>query len=77
MENDKKVPDEYPKLSENDKRWKQQDEFDSAGAQLQQEDEDANASITESTEKAANDNTEKDTHSVKEGESSRRDREQP
>ena len=45
MVNDKKNRDEYPKQSENDKRWKQQDEFDSAGAQRQLEDEDKNNSL--------------------------------
>ena len=45
MPKDKKDRDEYPKLSGNDKRWKQQDEFDSAGLQRQEEDEDKNASI--------------------------------
>ena len=44
MPKDKK-DDEYPKLSANDKRWKQQDEFDSAGLQREEEDEDKNASI--------------------------------
>ncbi len=45
MPKDKKNRDEYPKMSGNDKRWKQQDEFDSAGAQRELEDEDNNASI--------------------------------
>ena len=45
MPKDKKDRDEYPKLSGNDKRWKQQDEFDSAGLHRQEEDEDKNASI--------------------------------
>lgn len=45
MPKDKKDRDEYPKLSSDDKRWKQQDEFDSAGLQRQEEDEDKNASI--------------------------------
>jgi hypothetical protein len=45
MPKDKKNRDEYPKMSGNDKRWKQQDEFDSAGAQRELEDEDKNASI--------------------------------
>lgn len=45
MPNEKNNRDEYPKPDDKDKRWKQQDEFDSAGAQRQQEDEDKNASI--------------------------------
>ena len=45
MPKEKENRDEYPKVSGNDKRWKQQDEFDSAGAQRQAEDEDKNASI--------------------------------
>ena len=47
MPKEKKNPDEYPKLSENDKRWKQQEEFDSAGAAREREDENKNASIRE------------------------------
>ena len=45
MPKDKKNRDEYPKMSGDDKRWKQQDEFDSAGVQRELEDEDKNASI--------------------------------
>ena len=45
MPKDKKNRDEYPKLSGDDKRWKQQDEFDSAGAPRELDDEDKNASI--------------------------------
>lgn len=45
MPKDKKSRDEYPKTSGDDKRWKQQDEFDSAGSQREMEDEDKNASI--------------------------------
>ena len=45
MPKEKGNRDEYPRQSGNDKRWKQQDEFDSAGAQRQAEDEDYNASI--------------------------------
>ena len=46
--NDKNKPDEYPKPDENDKRWKQQDEFDSSGFQRQLEDEEKNASVARS-----------------------------
>jgi hypothetical protein len=78
MENDKKNKDVYPKLSENDKRWKQQDEFDSAGAQRQLEDEDANSTIPESTNNPANGDEKTDeAYSGKAGENQRRDREQP
>jgi hypothetical protein len=45
MPKEKENRDEYPKVSGNDKRWKQQDEFDSAGAQREAEDEDKNTSI--------------------------------
>jgi hypothetical protein len=45
MAKDKNNRDEYPKLSENDKRWKQQEEFDSAGVQRQSEEEDKNKNI--------------------------------
>lgn len=46
MSDDKKNKDEYPKLSENDKRWKQQEEFDSSGLQRQLEDDDQNQTIS-------------------------------
>jgi hypothetical protein len=55
MPKDKKNRDEYPKMSDNDKRWKQQDEFDSAGAQRELEDEDKNASIPRTEEKRLDD----------------------
>lgn len=55
MTKDKKNRDEYPKLSENDKRWKQQEEYDSAGAQREKEDTDKNISITREDDKSAND----------------------
>ena len=45
MPKDKENRDEYPKMSDNDKRWKQQEEFDSAGTQRELEDQDKNASI--------------------------------
>ena len=48
MEKGKKNRNEYPKLSRDDQRWKQQDEFDSAGAQRELEDNESNASIDES-----------------------------
>jgi hypothetical protein len=62
METDKKKPDEYPKLSRDDQRWKQQDEFDSAGTQRDLEDNDKNASI----EQTANDSNPQDSESNKE-----------
>jgi hypothetical protein len=79
MENDKRNKDEYPKLSEDDKRWKQQDEFDSAGAQRQLEDEYANASIAESSSDAVegNEGNTSDAYSTKTAENTRKDREQP
>ena len=46
MSDDKKGKDEYPKLSGNDKRWKQQEEFDSSGLQRQLEDDDKNQTIS-------------------------------
>lgn len=58
MPKDKQNRDDYPKLSGNDKRWKQQDEFDSAGVQRQLEDDDKNASIPERD--AADDNERRD-----------------
>jgi hypothetical protein len=78
MENDKKNKDVYPKLSENDKRWKQQDEFDSAGAQRQLEDEDANSTIPESTNNPVKGDEETDdASSGKARENSRSGRPQP
>jgi hypothetical protein len=59
MEKDKKNRDEYPKLSGNDKRWKQQDEFDSAGTQRQLEDEDKNTSISQTGGSASNEEEQK------------------
>ena len=63
MPKEKENRDEYPRLSGNDKRWKQQDEFDSAGAQRQAEDEDKNASIPDresvADKEEKEDNTEK------------------
>ena len=53
MPKDKGNIDDYPKQSGNDKRWKQQDEFDSAGMQRLREDEDHNASIPESDSETA------------------------
>ena len=55
MENDKKNRDEYPKMSGNDKRWKNQDEFDSAGLQQQREDENQNESITKAAQDRSGD----------------------
>lgn len=46
MSDDKKGKDEYPKLSGNDKRWKQQEEFDLSGLQRQLEDDDQNQAIS-------------------------------
>ena len=46
MSDDKKNKADYPKLSENDKRWKQQEEFDSSGLQRQLEDDDQNETIS-------------------------------
>ena len=78
MENDKKNKDVYPKLNEDDKRWKQQDEFDAPGIQRQLEDENANATIPESTDNSPKADEEgKTTYSSEAGESTRRDREQP
>ncbi|MBC7827934.1 MAG: hypothetical protein H7122_09320 [Chitinophagaceae bacterium] len=51
MEKDKNKPTEYPKLNENDKRWKQQDEFDSAESLKQAEDENKKASSDSSSDK--------------------------
>lgn len=50
MPKDKENRDEYPKLSGKDKRWKEQDEFDSAGAQRELEDEEKNASISKNND---------------------------
>lgn len=55
MKKDKKNRDEYPKISGNDKKWKQQDEFDSAGVPRQLEDEDKNASISQARESTTKD----------------------
>ena len=55
MEKDKKNRDEYPKISKDDKKWKQQDEFDSPGVQRQLEDEDKNDSIAQTRESPSND----------------------
>lgn len=64
MPTDKNKVDEYPKLSENDKRWKQQDEYDSSGAQRQSEDDDKNASISDARKSSTNDDAEnKDSYS--------------
>ena len=49
MEKDKKNRNEYPKLSSEDQRWKQQDEFDASGPRLELEDQEKNATIEEST----------------------------
>ena len=50
MPKDKENRDQYPKMTGNDKRWKHQDEFDSAGAQRELEDEEKNASIPQQEE---------------------------
>lgn len=50
MPRDKANKDGYPKSSQNDERWKQQEEFDSSGIQRDIEDQDNNESIS----KAAN-----------------------
>ena len=49
MPKDRKTADEYPKLNENDKRWKEQEEFDTAGPQRELEDEEKNRSIAETS----------------------------
>jgi hypothetical protein len=54
MQKDKKSRDEYPKLSGNDKRWKEQDEFDSGGALRELDDEDKNQSISQADDHAPN-----------------------
>jgi hypothetical protein len=76
MGKDKQYPDGYPASSENDKKWKHQDEFDSAGTQRQQEDEDINNSIAESADTRVDKTGKEDTYSVKEDENSPKDREQ-
>lgn len=45
MPKDKANRDEYPKLNEDDKRWKQQDEFDSVGLPRHGEEEEKDSSI--------------------------------
>jgi len=55
MAKDKNKPEEYPKPDENDKRWKQQDEFDSSGLQRQLEDEEKNDSVAQSQASPDND----------------------
>ena len=78
MENDKKNNDVYPKLNEDDRRWKQQDEFDAPGIQRQLEEEDANATISKSAEDSPKEGEEtNDGYSAKSGENTRKDREQP
>lgn len=59
MTTDKNKPVEYPKPNENDKRWKQQDEFDSSGPQRESEDKDKNDSIAQSPASSSNEEAEK------------------
>jgi|GEM_PF-5824645 len=51
MNNDTKPGDQPSKQSEDDKRWKHQDEFDSTGTQQLSEDENTNAVISQSDDK--------------------------
>lgn len=78
MAKDKNKHDEYPKQSENDKRWKQQDEFDSPGPQHQREDQDKNASIPQSRASASKDEANnRDTYSSESQEKSGIERKKP
>lgn len=45
MPKDNKEERTYPKLSDEDTRWKQQEEFDAAGPLREQEDQEKNESI--------------------------------
>ena len=76
MGKDKQYPDGYPASSENDKKWKHQDEFDSAGTQRQLEDEEINTSIAESADKPADSQNKEDSYSTKSADQLRRDRQQ-
>ena len=78
MEKDKKNRNEYPKLSGDDQRWKQQDEFDSAGAQRELEDNEKNASIESAKDlKAQESESNKEDSLNKSQQKSGRDRDQP
>ena len=78
MEKDKKKRNEYPKLCGDDQRWKQQDEFDSAGAQRELEDKEKNASIESAKDlKAQDSETNKKDNSDKSQQNASRDRDQP
>jgi len=55
MDSDKNKQDEYPKLSENDKRWQQQEEYTTTGLPQQLEDEKSNDSIASTPKKEPDD----------------------
>ena len=79
MEKDKKDRNEYPKLSTDDQRWKQQDEFDAAGPRLELEDQEKNASIEESAKdiNPQGSDTNKENNPNQSQQKSGRDRDQP